>query len=172
MNRFPVYIERILAHEGGYSDDHRDPGNWTGGRVNVGTLKGTKFGIAANTYPRLDIRNLTREKAIAIYRRDFWDAVEADQLPAALAYQMLDAAVNHGIDNAKRMLQAAAGAAPDGRIGPATRAAIKAADPADLLLQFFATRIEFYAGLSKFNTYGRGWMRRMVGNLRYATQDN
>lgn len=171
-DRFPVFINRILSSEGGYTNDRRDPGNWTGGRVGTGLLKGTKFGIAANTYPTLDIKNLTREKAIAIYRRDFWSAVEADTLPPALGFQMLDAAVNHGIGNAKRMLQTAAGVAPDGAIGPATREAVRAADPADLLLQFFAARVGFYTQLKKFDTYGRGWMRRMVANLRYATLDN
>lgn len=171
-DRFPAFINRILSIEGGYTNDRRDPGNWTGGHVGAGQLKGTKFGIAANTYPTLDIKNLTREKAIAIYRRDFWDAVAAGALPPAMGFQMLDAAVNHGIGNAKRMLQTAAGVAPDGIIGPATRAAIASADPADLLLQFFATRVEFYTRLRTFDTYGRGWMRRMVANLRYAAQDN
>lgn len=172
MSHFPTYINRILSHEGGYTNDRRDPGNWTGGKVGVGQLKGTKFGIAANTYPKLDIKNLTREKAIEIYKRDFWDAVEADRLPQGMGFQMLDAAVNHGIGNAKRMLQTAARVAADGIIGPVTRAAVAAMDPADLALLFMAARIEFYAGLSKFDTFGRGWMRRMVGNLRYAADDN
>jgi lysozyme family protein len=171
-DRFPVFIGRILSTEGGYTNDRRDPGNWTGGHVGAGTLKGTKFGIAANTYPTLDIKHLTREKAIEIYRRDFWAAVGADALPPALGFQMLDAAVNHGIGTAKRMLQGAAGVAPDGVVGPATRAAIAAAEPADLLLQFFATRVDYYTRLRTFDTYGRGWMRRMVANLRYAAQDN
>ena len=46
---FDEAFKRLIGHEGGYSTDRRDPGNWTGGRVGVGTLKGTKFGLAANT---------------------------------------------------------------------------------------------------------------------------
>ena len=171
-DKFPVYINRILSHEGGYTNDRRDPGNWTGGAVGAGVLKGTKFGIAANTYPTLDIKNLTREKAIEIYRRDFWRRVKADQLHPAFSFQLLDAAVNHGIGNATRMLQTAAGVAPDGAYGPVTHAAVTRMSPTDLVLQFMAARIDFYAGLKKFDTFGRGWMRRMAGNLRYAAADN
>lgn len=172
MDRFNTFIDRILAHEGGYTDDRRDPGNWTGGMVGVGQLKGTKFGIAASSYPLVDIENLTRGQAIEIYRRDFWLAIGADALKPAIAFQLLDAAVNHGIGNARRMLQTAVGVAPDGRIGPVTKAAILATSAEDLILQFLAARVEFYASLSKFDTFGRGWMRRMVGNIRYAAMDN
>ena len=55
---FDEAFRRLIGHEGGYSTDRRDPGNWTGGKVGVGVLKGTKYGIAANTYPNLDIKNL------------------------------------------------------------------------------------------------------------------
>lgn len=32
----------VLQHEGGFTDDRRDPGNWTGGKVGKGVLLGTK----------------------------------------------------------------------------------------------------------------------------------
>lgn len=171
-DRFDTYIARILSHEGGYTNDRRDAGNWTGGKVGVGELKGTKYGIAANTYPTVDIKNLTWEQAKAIYRRDFWEASRADKMHPAFSFQMLDAAVNHGIGNASRMLQRAAGVAPDGIIGPITLKAVNATDPADLVLRFMAERIEFYTGLGNFTTFGKGWMRRMAGNMRHASNDN
>ena len=40
------------------------------------------------------------------------------------------------------------------------------------VLQFNAERLEFYAKLQTFDTFGRGWARRVAGNLRYAAQDN
>jgi lysozyme family protein len=48
---FDAAFIRLIDHEGAYSADPRDPGNWTGGRVNAGQLKGTKYGIAANIGP-------------------------------------------------------------------------------------------------------------------------
>lgn len=169
---FRKFIDRLLSHEGGYTADRRDPGNWTGGRVGVGQLKGTKFGIAANTYPQLDIKNLTRDQAVEIYRRDFWGAAKCDRLPPAVGFQLLDGAVNSGIPQATRWLQRAVGVADDGILGPVTLAAIRAADPNDLVLLFNAQRIEFMTRLSTWAVHGAGWMRRIAANLRYAATDN
>ncbi|KAB7767620.1 glycoside hydrolase family 108 protein [Xanthomonas maliensis] len=157
---FNVLIERVLSHEGGYVNDPQDPGGET------------QWGISKRSYPQLNIRALTRADAIAIYRRDFWARVQGDKLPDEFAFQALDAAVNHGIGNAVRWMQRAAGVADDGVIGPVTLAAIAIAQPADLVLVFNAIRLEFYAKLETFSRFGRGWTTRVAGNLRYAARDN
>lgn len=169
---FRTFIDRLLAHEGGYSADRNDPGNWTGGAKGVGQLKGTKFGIAANTYPTLDIKNLTREQAIEIYRRDFWLRAKCDQMPRAAAFQLLDGAVNSGIGQAARWLQRAASVADDGLIGPMTLAAIKRMDPNDLVLRFNAQRLDFMTRLKNWPHHGAGWVRRIAANLNHAATDN
>ena len=160
MTLFLDLIDRVLSHEGGYVNDPRDPGGET------------KWGISKRSYPQLDIKGLTRDDAKAIYERDFWQRVQGDKLPRQFAFQALDAAVNHGIGNAVRWMQRAAGVADDGIIGPATLAAVARTEPADLVLAFNAERLEFYAKLQTFDTFGRGWTRRVAGNLRYAAQDN
>lgn len=171
-DKFDVFIRRILSHEGGYSTDPKDPGNYTGGRVGVGALKGTKFGIAANTYPTLDIKNLTWDMAAALYRRDFWDASKAGQLPPAVGFQLLDGAVNSGVRRATQWLQRAARVADDGILGPVSLAAIRATDPNDLVFRFLAERLEFMTGLSNWPNHGKGWARRIAANLRLAADDN
>lgn len=160
MGDFDSLIDRVLSHEGGYVNDPRDPGGET------------KFGIAKRSYPHVDIKNLTRDVAVEIYRRDFWNRVHGDKLPRQFVFQALDAAVNHGIGNAVRWIQRAAGVADDGVIGPMTLAAVASADVADLVLLFNAERLEFYAKLKTFDAFGRGWTRRVAGNLRYAAGDN
>lgn len=160
MDLFSKLVERVLSHEGGYVNNPKDPGGET------------QWGIAKRSYPNVDIRRLTREGAIAIYRRDFWERVQGDKLPPEIAFQAFDAAVNHGVGNAVRWLQRAAGVADDGHIGPVTLSAIKKAQRADLVLNFNAVRLEFYANLSTFPTFGRGWTRRVAGNLRHAATDN
>ena len=172
MDFFDVSIARLLSHEGGYSDVRSDPGNWTGGRVGAGVLKGTKFGIAANTYPTLDIKNLTWEKAKAIYRRDFWEAAKCHLLPNVVSYQLLDGAVNSGIPRATAWLQRAARVADDGLLGPVSLKAIKTADPNDLVLRFLGFRLEFMASLSTWASFGKGWARRIANNLITAAEDN
>ena len=50
----------VLGHEGGYTADPADPGNWTGGAPGRGECRGTNWGISAASYPYLPIRALTR----------------------------------------------------------------------------------------------------------------
>lgn len=157
---FDQAFERLIGHEGGYVADSRDPGGET------------KFGISKRAYPHLDIKALTLHDAKDIYRRDFWQRVRGDELPREFAFQALDAAVNHGIGNAVRWMQRAAGVADDGVIGPVTLAAVQRAQPADLVLRFNAERLRFYAKLTTFDAFGRGWVNRVAGNLDHAAADN
>ena len=57
-------------------------------------------------------------------------------------------------------------------IGPVTLAAVQRAQPADLVLRFNAERLRFYAKLTTFSTFGRGWVNRVAGNLDHAAADN
>lgn len=157
---FATAIERILAHEGGYVNDPADPG------------KETQWGISKRSYPRLDIKALTRDHAKLIYEKDFWLPVAYYAQDGALQFQMLDAAVNHGSDNATRFLQRALKVADDGHFGPISRAALAAADPKDVHLLFMAERFTFWARLSTFPRFGAGWVLRGAQNLRYIAGDN
>ena len=169
---FDEAFKRLIGHEGGYSTDRRDPGNWTGGRVGVGTLKGTKFGLAANTYPNLDIKNLTLAQAKSIYKKDWWDKLGADGMHSAIVFQLWDFAINAGKSRAIKELQQAVGVPADGIIGPQTLAAVNAHDLNDVILSLTAERLKFYTSLSTFKTYGKGWTNRVADNLKYAAQDN
>ncbi len=171
-DQFNKFISRLLTHEGGYSDVRSDPGNWTGGAVGVGELRGTKFGIAAASYPDLDIRALTLGAAIEIYRRDFWLRAGCDRMPPAVAFQLLDGAVNSGIRQATRWLQRAVDVADDGLIGPATLTAIQRADPNDIVLRFLSARLDFMTRLKAWPSFSAGWARRIAANLAFAAEDN
>src|SRR5690606_39725856 len=83
--RFLRAVEVVLEHEGGYVNDPRDPGGET------------NWGISKRAYPDLDIANLTRTDAIAIYYRDWWQRYEYDRLKDdAVVTKLLDMAVNMG----------------------------------------------------------------------------
>jgi lysozyme family protein len=122
---FDTAFDRLIGHEGKFTEDPKDRGNWTTGVIGKGQCKGTKYGISAMTYPDLDIRNLTLDQAKAIYKRDWWDRINADDLHPAIVFQVWDFAVNAGMGTAKRKLQKAVGVAEDGIIGPMTFKAIK-----------------------------------------------
>lgn len=157
---FDTVFEKVVGHEGGYTRHRKDRGNWTSGRIGVGELKGTKYGISAMAYPRLDIRNLTLQDAKDIYRRDYWDSVRGDELPSGIDYIVFDIAVNHGVSDAVRWLQKAVGAAVDGIFGPKTLSAVWAAKPLKVITQLGIIRMHDYMSLSSFSTFGRGWTRR------------
>jgi len=169
---FNVVYSRSAHIEGAFQNDPRDRGNWTGGRVGKGELKGTKKGISAMSYPHLDIKNLSDEGIKAIYYVDWWQMVRLENLSTAVNYQLFDAAINHGAVSAKKMLQRAVGAHDDGIIGPKTMKLINATTLDDLLLRFLAQRLHFMSNISTWNVYGRGWARRIAKNLRYASLDN
>ena len=122
-------LKATFAHEGGFQIMRGDRGNWTGGAVGKGELKGTKYGIAANSYPNEDIRNLTIDRAAFIYRNDFWGASRCDEWKSQIiANVYFGWAVNQGQGTAARILQRAINYAGyprpvivvDGKIGPAT----------------------------------------------------
>lgn len=97
----PVTKERlcigfVLASEGGYSTVNEDPGNWTGGQVGKGELKGTKYGISAFTYPHLAIEDLTLADAYRIYRDDWYEPMGIAGMPWPLALWRFDTAVLFG----------------------------------------------------------------------------
>ncbi|BAM63082.1 endolysin [Edwardsiella phage KF-1] len=165
-------IGRVLSHEGNYTADPKDRGNWTSGKCGVGQLKGTKYGISAMSYPDLDIKGLTWEQAKAIYKRDFWDKLNMTSWPDVLDFQVFDAAVNSGCGRAIKWLQWAARVNDDGIVGPKTIAAVQAMDPNDVCLRFLGKRLRFMTETSTWNSYGKGWARRISDNLLYAAEDN
>lgn len=164
VSGFNTAFERLISHEGGYVNHPDDPG----GETNWGITKRTAM---AQGYTG-SMRELTRDQAKAIYKLAYWDRAKADQYDFAIGFQLFDAAVNHGIGNAVRFLQRAVGTADDGIVGPNTLSAIRAMDVNDVLMRFNAERLEFYAKLSTFTSFGRGWTRRVAGNLRHGAEDN
>lgn len=150
----------LLAAEGGLSMDPHDPGNWTGGRPNVGELKGTKYGISAKSYPELDIAKLTLDHAREIYRIDFWQKIRGDELPPAFALAVMDCAVNQGPGKAARLFQIALRTPADGAVGPVTIAAAKGASLDAILPRFQALRDIEYLEDRNAGRYGAAWLER------------
>jgi lysozyme family protein len=139
MDPFKTALQFTLKWEGGYTDNPDDPGNWTGGSVGSGELKGTKYGISAASYPHLDIKNLTVEEAGEVYREMYWDAINGDLMPFPASMAVFDFAVNSGVSRALRFWS----------------------DASQDLKTFQAARVDFLTSLQTFNTFGRGWIRRV-----------
>ena len=171
-DRFDLCFDRVVGHEGGLSLDRNDRGNWTSGKIGVGSLNGTKYGISAMAYPHLDIRNLTLQDAKDIYRRDYWNKCRCDDLPTAIDYLVFDAAVNHGNSRSAKFLQTAVGASADGIIGDKTIAKVNAKDDiVGVCSEFCVTRGLFYTEIGTFQQYKLGWFRRLFDTHATAVSE-
>lgn len=166
---FQPAMKFLFSAEGGYGSDTAD----RGGETNYG-ISDKRDGLAdgltdvdGNGRPDTAIRQLTKQQAEKIYYRDYWLAASCDEIAVAapkLAIVLMDAAVNHGVHTAKRLLQRAAQVKEDGVIGPKTIGVI--ALRGDVLAGVMLdVRESYYRAIVKNNPsqnrFLRGWLKRL-----------
>ena len=159
---FDQAFSDLVDIEKGFSDDPNDPGNWTGGKVNVGQLNGTMYGISAAAYPKLKIQTLSLAAAKEIYRSDYWDAVKGDALPDQIACVLFKEAVNLGVVGAIKTFQKSLGIEVDGNIGPLTIGNASRLPQEEVIEDFLVECFKNYLGMENFSTDGVGWTRRLI----------
>ena len=153
---FDEAFDLLIGHEGRYVNHPSDPGGET------------KFGISKRAYPALDIKALTLDEAKAIYRRDYWIPAGCDRVPEALRFDVLDMAVNSGVKVAIQTLQRVLSVRDDGLIGPATLLVLSQSDTKAVQARFNGARLEMMTDLAGWQTFGKGWARRIAANLMRA----
>jgi lysozyme family protein len=123
----------INKHEGGYVADDAGAGP-------------TKYGIngKANGLTPKQVENLTLDQARDIYRKKYWNAIDADKLDPSIRAMAFDTAVNQGVGVAKKLIEQSGGD----------------------ITKFAQLRKEEYAGLvkknpAKYQQYEKGWMGRV-----------
>lgn len=154
---FAASLELTLQFEGGFSNHPSDPGGATKYGITRAVLaewRGREVTIA-------EVRALTRAEADAIYRRNYWEAVGGDELPAGVDAAVFDFAVNSGRGRASRMLQKSVGVQIDGIIGVDTVQAARALPSEALVTLICSERRSFLQRLRIFPVFGRGWLRRV-----------
>ena len=159
-NNFQKCLDLVLIHEGGFVDNPADPG----GMTNLGVTKQTWEEWVGHPVIEKEMRNLTPLMVKPLYKRKFWDACRADDLVSGLDYCVFDVSVNSGPGRAIKFLQSCVGATPDGGYGSITAALVKKAqeeNPAKLIEDYCAKRLEFLQSLRTFETFGKGWTRRV-----------
>lgn len=174
-------IDSLIEREGGYSNRPAD----RGGPTNFGI---TEAVARANGYSGT-MRDLPRGEAAAIYKRLYWLRPRFDQVAKrseAVAGELFDTGVNMGPAVAATFLQRALSAlnrdgrdyadlVPDGRIGPATLAALdtflelrgKTSGQSVLLKALDALQGERYIRLAERRPANEaflyGWLANRVG---------
>jgi lysozyme family protein len=154
---FDQALAIVLKHEGGYVNHPSDPG----GETNYGITKA----VAQRNGYHGDMRTIPMDVVARIYKKDYWDAVKADELPPAVRYAVFDGAVNSGPVQSIKWLQRAVGARDDGILGPVTMGLVRDTNQEKLLRVLLGQRLSFMASLSSWPAFGRGWARRIADLL-------
>ena len=165
---FADALDLVLREEGGFVDDPRDPG----GMTNLGVTARTWSQWSGRAATAQTMRALTPARVAPLYKAWFWDKVEGDALPCALALALFDFAVNAGPGTAIKTLQGVAGAPLDGQFGPATQRALQAyvssIGLAKLTGRYCEARRDHYRALPTFAAFGKGWLARVARIEREA----
>ena len=150
---FLTAFDKLLGHEGGFSNHKDDRGG--------ATRYGVTEAVAREVGYRGNMRELPLELAQRIYKDRYWDAVQAENLPPDVRYIVFDGAVNSGVAQAAKWLQRACGVKDDGVVGPLTIRAANALHPDGLKRKILAQRLRFMATLPNWPAFGRGWANRI-----------
>jgi lysozyme family protein len=157
-DNFDSALEAVLHHEGGFVNHPADPG----GMTNLGVTKKVWEEWVGHDVDESAMQALTPEIVGPMYKAKYWDKVKGDDLPSGVDYAVFDAAVNSGPGRAAKWLQSCVGVEPDGGIGPKTLAAVLSFDPADLVEDYAKRRLAFLMDLPHWDTFGKGWGRRVA----------
>lgn len=164
---FKLALEHLFELEGGYVNDQADRGGET------------KYGISKKSYPKLNIKNLTREQAAAIYKQDYWEVCKCDEMDMEMATVVFDSAVNHGPRRAAMFLQVLTNSKLDGVIGKKTLASLRKRTVLhsidNFVIQYLGIRAQFYhdivTGDSSQAKFLKGWFIRLFKIQKFTLID-
>jgi len=165
---FAQALGLTLRHEGGFVSHPKDPGGSTNKGVTLAT-----FSLYLGRKASVDeLKMISDTQLCEIYRKQYWDKVRGDDLPGGLDFCVFDFAVNSGPGRAAKMLQDLVGAEADGSIGHKTVAAVLEHVSRETLPkvidQYQAKRLHYLQALPHWETFGKGWGRRVNEVLEEA----
>jgi len=165
---FAQALGLTLRHEGGFVSHPKDPGGFTNKGVTLAT-----FSLYLGRKASVDeLKMISDTQLCEIYRKQYWDKVRGDDLPGGLDFCVFDFAVNSGPGRAAKMLQDLVGAEADGSIGHKTVAAVLEHVSRETLPkvidQYQAKRLHYLQALPHWETFGKGWGRRVNEVLEEA----
>lgn len=167
QNDYPQCLQRLLVHEGGFTNDPRDPGGPTNFGITI--FDARKYWKPSPSVD--DMRNMPLSVAQAIYDSEYWHAMWCDRLPAGVDDVIFDYGVNSGNSRAVKVLQRTLKwNTVDGVMSAGLLAAAQAADRRALITDICAERMRFLRSLSTFDHFGPGWTRRVSEVQAFALQ--
>jgi lysozyme family protein len=134
-------LRHVLKHEGGKVHHPKDPG----GRTNQGVTQRTYTAYRKRLgQPTRDVFLMTDAERNQIYREGYWNKIDGDGLPLGVDYCAFDYCVNSGPGRANKVL----------KLAPKQEAAAQ-------IEYICAERLDFLKRLKTWDTFGKGWARRV-----------
>lgn len=176
---FEKALPQTLKNEGvvngktGYVNDKNDSGGETNYGITAAVARRYGYQGKMNALPFYVARE--------IYYKEYWKKTKAENTYFNIAFILFDFAVNTGVKNASKKLQISINKTLkkevlkiDGVIGQKTLTELNGLKELNKLQDLFICEIlGYYASLSKFNIYGKGWINRVKNNIEFlANQDN
>lgn len=166
MKSLDELINELIIREGGYVNDPDDPGGATKYGITIATLSAAR---GQKQTPQ-DVRNLGRDEAAEIYRKNYFFKPKINHLPQSIQPSVFDMYVNAG-NNAVKILQRVIcqfglSLIVDGAIGPKTIAAAEAVE--NVAHEYFAdaygiARRNYYYSLADKRSSSRKYANRLDG---------
>ena len=141
-DNFAACLAAVLRYEGGFVNHPADPGGATMKGVTQAVYD--RFRRTRGLTPQ-SVRLILDSELQAIYRLQYWDAVNGDTLDKGVDLAVFDPAVNSGSARAKQWLAASVGGSS-----------------IDTIKRVCAKRLSFVQGLKTWATFGKGWGRRIA----------
>lgn len=175
---FDTFFERAVQYEGKVCEDvPGDLGGPTKWGVTIGrlaTCKGVrepKRGTQAFEDLKAELFALTEAQIKSIYRKDYWDAVRGDDLPAGVSFCVADFGLNSGPSRAVRYVQKLCGRPQTGTMDDATVREVNGFQAVEMIMLYCDERARFLNaivdGTPSQRKFLRGWLNR-VGDVRRA----
>lgn len=160
-------LDWMALTEGGYVNHPRDPGGATNRGVTQRVYTAWK---KKRGEPVKNVKEISEHEARKIFRDQYMAPVRFDDLPSGLDYAMADYSVNSGPGRAAKDLQRVLrdlghDIAVDGHVGEQTLAAVMANEASLLVSALCCRRMTFLRSLSTFDVFGKGWTRRVMGEI-------
>ncbi len=170
MAVFEYAVQCLLIWEGGYINSPNDPGGET------------NYGISSRSFPHIDIKNLTKQQAKAIYKKEFWNANPFfnELKDEEIAAKLFLAVVHMGVKQACKLMQRAVRSwqylEADGIIGNKSITAINKLKASELIPAFNSEVAGYYRTLvakrPELKVFINGWLNRAYGKLAPKVEDD
>lgn len=161
LSNYNDSFENLIASEGGYVNNPKDPG----GETNLGVTKAAWAAYLGRAVAPGEMKALTKEKVKPFYKTQYWDPMLCDLLPNGIDYLAFDFAVNAGVKQSAKFLQRACGAVDDGVMGPGTMGKLATMRPWELIDSISIQKRKFYNDIvtrkPDQKIFLEGWLRRV-----------